>query len=163
MQPILGLGNSLNWNRLVTQNFVAQQIATTPDLFVPIPSASYLTDANILQVGCGSVSAKPNWRLGCWLGISLNIPPSSTSSFFQWTEYQRIPIYLGALKLIQFPMYEPVPYRLTLYFPKWIKDLFVEIWVYDGIQSNSVEARLKNVEMEVINISGKIDDLGNQT
>ncbi len=143
--PLLEYGDRLSWNKLFAESLQAQKVSSNPDVYLRIPRLSLLTNSNILQVGSGSISSKPNWRLGFWLSVAINALPSSTSQFSNWVEIRRFPVPLGKLSLTEWPKYEPEEYRLTIDIPKWMIDLYIEIWWYDGFQSNTLEAKLNTI------------------
>lgn len=145
-QPLLEYGDRLSWNKLYSGSFQAQQLTTNPPTYSRLSPISLLTESNILQVGCGSVNIKPNWWIGCWLSVCLNALPSSTSQFSNWVEIKRYSIPLGKLTLIEFPQYEPQSYRLNISIPRWFTDFYLEIWWYDGLQGNSLEAKVNSIK-----------------
>lgn len=147
--PLVEYGDRLSWNKLFAESLQAQKVSSNPDFYLRIPRVTMLTNSNILQVGCGSVNAKPYWRLGCWLSVAINALPSSTSQFSNWVEIKRWSVPLGKLLLIEWPQYDPQEYRLTIDIPKWIIDLYLEIWWYDGHQGNSLESNIKAIREKI--------------
>lgn len=152
--PLVQYGDNLSWNRLLTEQYTAQVISTSPLYFLPIPDKNFATNSNILQVGVGSVSSKPSWWLGCHLGIELFIPPSSTSTFSQWVEIRGFKCQLGKLTLCEFPKYQPTPYRLNFRFPRWLQDAYIEVWAYDNtsLQDDSYSQQLREIKQAIDNL-----------
>ncbi|MCT7953562.1 hypothetical protein NG798_27580 [Ancylothrix sp. C2] len=86
--------------------------------------------------------------MGCWVSVQIENNPSQFSDF---SEIARHTISLrGTSKLIQFPRYLPPRYQLAITFPKWIRDLSVEIWAFDGDQTSPEMEKLTEI-IELIN------------
>lgn len=58
--------------------------------------------------------------------------PSSTSRFVAQVHCERINCLLNVLTLVKFEHFGPYPYSLALEVPRWITQLSIEVWSYDG-------------------------------
>lgn len=152
--PLVEYGDNLSWNPFVRETYTAQIITTSPLYFIPIPDKFFATNSNIIQVGIGSINSKPSWWLGAHVGIELFVPPSSTSQFSQWVEIKAVPCQLGKLTLIEFPRYSPIPYRVNFRFPRWLQDVYVEVWNYDtdSLQDDSYSQQLRDIQQSINNL-----------
>lgn len=101
-----------------------------------------------------SVNSKPTWFLGAHVGIELFMPPSSTSEFPQWVEIASFKCQLRKLTLIETPKHQDIPRRLSVRFPKWLRDAYIEIWTYDetSLQDDSYSQQLRNIQISVDNL-----------
>lgn len=146
-QPILELGDRLNWNVLVQQTYVATQVSEKN--FIPLPPVSVQSTSNIIAAGGRNPKSSVRWQLAAWLHPCLSITPSSTSQFVSLTQLGRHAVPLDRLGLIHFPHYEPIPYLLYITFPRWHQELSLEVWSYDGPESTTTEASLARIESQL--------------
>ena len=142
------LADKDNWNLVHSRSYSSVALPMTPPTFKPIPPDNLIIDANIIQIAAGSVNAKPTWYVGCWVSVVLENNPSQLSGE---SEISRHTISLkGVSKLIQFPRYLPPRYKLLITFPKWIRDLSLEVWAFDGDQTSPEMEKLTEI-IEMIN------------
>lgn len=168
---MLGLSNHLNWNLSFRQTFTGKRGDALGEYLkpTPIPPISISIKSPLLLVGIGSESAKPSWYKGAYATLLLPISPSSTSQFLARvdTYRDRMICRLGYLTLLDFTYWSTPSYQLQLHFPRYIEDVFVEVWEYsenvEGIftpastdqysQANDVKAvraYLESREFEVV-------------
>lgn len=148
-QPILELGDRLNWNLVLNNSYSAHRVSDTN--FVPLNPVSARSDSNILAAGGRNPKSSRNWNLAAWLHPCLSTSPSSTSDFVSLMQIGRFAVPLDRLALIHFPKYQPTPYLLYITFPKWHEQMDLEIWSYDGPESTSVEESLVRIESKLNN------------
>lgn len=132
------------WQRIYITNCVARIINNK--VVAPIPSQMFRTNINshILAVGASSNSAKPTWKLGCWLSQVVQIQGAG------FAECNSTPIILG-LTLVKFESLFTT-YQLKARFPNWHKDLSISIWKYKGENAeplNDISLRLARIEQKI--------------
>lgn len=146
-QPILDLGNILNWDLLHRQKYLAQ--ATPSGGFIPLSRVNVICSSNIIAAGAINTKGKRHWTLGAWLYPALLISPSDSSDFTAAMDFERYAVPLGRLKLIQMPKYQPQPYLLEFQIPRWHEELYLEVWYYSGEESTTVEEALKDTNTKL--------------
>ena len=143
--PILELSNRLHWDGVMRETFsIAPEPRTNR-----IPPPSRLVNSNILLVGCRSSLAKPNWKFGLEVAISLLASPDTFSEFPAGMALFDQKISLNRPTLVYIPNYEPKPYLATFSIPYWHKEMYVEVWQYSGPQSSDIKDTLGQILSEV--------------
>lgn len=128
--------NNLNWNLVTRFDAEAVKVSSEPDVYGRIPARTILIERHrILMIGCRSRTAKSSWWLGCRCSRRLLISPSSTSDFPAAVYTQQFSCPLNALTLLKFDADGPYPYLLVIDIPRWLTHLYVEVWSYDGSDS----------------------------
>jgi len=147
-QPILQLDDSLNWDLLHRQLYVANARASGG--YDAIPPVILTTNSNIICAGTKNTSAPTHWKLGAWLYPCLQVSPSSTSELLGLMEPEdRFAVPLNRLRLVRMPQYLPKPYLLDFRIPYWHRELLLEVWNYSGLESTTVEDALARIETKV--------------
>uniref|UniRef100_A0A832M335 Uncharacterized protein n=1 Tax=Oscillatoriales cyanobacterium SpSt-402 TaxID=2282168 RepID=A0A832M335_9CYAN len=124
------LTSSLEWN-LVGRDTL---LATIPEFgdIIPIPRKSYfIENSHVLMIGCRSNSAPSRWYTAGWAEQVLPVSPSFTSDFVAAAQATSQRLRLGIQNLVVFPKYVP-SYILQISFPRWMRDISLEVWQYDG-------------------------------
>ena len=140
--PILDVGNKLNWDSVIRQKYWATALAG--DTFAPIPDKTFLVSGNLFLIGCKNDDAKPKWFLGCRASqLLLASPTTYQPEFLDLVQTDTpIPIPLNRWRLVRFTNYGLTPYLLNISIASWHRQLYLEIWQYSGVDSDSVEAKL---------------------
>lgn len=149
MKPILEFGENLNWNYVFRERFDAQPDPLKQRDFLPIPDTVLQLSYRILLIGISSIKAKPHWQRGAVATTSLLFSPSSTSILPAEIEVFRKTCYLGRFTLLDLPAYEPLPYQLRIRPFHWLPDIALEVWYYDGIDSDTTTEALARIESKV--------------
>lgn len=163
-KPILELDGSLSWNRFFGKTLEATQRDTGG--FNPIPKQSAVAQSNIICVGAQSTVAQPYWYTGAWFELGILVSPGSTSPLVAGMYFGRGRVPLNMLALYQFPAYEPKPYLCIFSIPRWLSQVYIEGWWYDGPESDtteqavaSLQTSVDGLETRLIRIETKIDGL----
>lgn len=143
-QPILDLGNSINWDLVVRQNYTAKVLTETT--FEAIPDKSFVLESRFLMVGVKCSKARNTWWLGARLSMRLLTLPSTTSNFPAAVEAFKKNCRLDALTLVELPAWGVNPYLLVVTFPWWFEDAYLEIWKYSGPDTTTDSESLKRIE-----------------
>jgi hypothetical protein len=163
-KPLLELGDNLSWNRFYGANH--QAVIKEDGSFDPIPRQSALCQGNIIAVGAISNVAKPHWHTGAWFELGISQSASSTSQVVAGMYFGRGKATLNTLALYHFPAYEPKPYLCLFAIPRWLSQVYLEGWWYDGTESDtteqaitSLQTAMNGLETRLITIETKIDQL----
>lgn len=125
-----------------------------------IPSLSVSLLYPIFAIGVKSSSAKPNWWLGAFCDMQIFSGVRTPSQFNPLQTLEQKRIALNKLQYFQFPLLGISPYWLGISFPRWIKDVYLEVWQYTGaVTSDEPEVSLLEVQSAINRIERKIDNL----
>jgi hypothetical protein len=128
------LGNTLKWEPLERGVTIAAtpipSLDPVPKYFQPILPRTFLCNSRVVKVGIRAQFAKNNWSLGAWVSQNLLIKPDSNTDFVALTRTRRFPAILKQLNLIEFPEYDSYPFVLTIDFPRWHREIYLEVWEY---------------------------------
>ncbi|NET54226.1 MAG: hypothetical protein F6K09_38130 [Merismopedia sp. SIO2A8] len=149
-RPIFELENSLNWNLVRRGSFTARIDPKRKGKYLPISPISVPISSYLAVVGVKSRKAKPKWWLGVYVSARLLSSVSSTTNFILGLEVYRNRCGLNTLTLLELPRLHPVPFLLILTPPHWHQQIDLEVWSYDGIDSDTTTESLARIE-------GKID------
>lgn len=124
-------------------NLVRRETLTAPETPTPVsqrlPSRTYLIqNSHVLIIGLNSTTAKSGWFTGGWASMTLLFLPSSTSDFPAAVDHQKKWLRLRSLNLVIFPKIMNT-WVLSLEFPYWLQDLYIEVWRYDGQDISTFE------------------------
>lgn len=149
-QPILDCSNANYWQEAYTVDLVAAQ--SVPGYFVPIPRHRILTTFNshTLAVGASSFRTRPNWKLGFWLSMLVNLAGVG------WAVAEEQAIPLG-LKVIRFSAFSP-QFQLSANIPKWHEEMSIKIWEYSGPETDVLNLQ-QQTQLKLDQIETKIDQL----
>jgi hypothetical protein len=155
VKPILELDDNLSWNRFYGNTLQATQRDTGG--FNPIPKQSALCPSNILCVGAQSDVAQPYWYTGAWFELGISMSPGSTSPLVAGMYFGRGRAPLGNLALYHFPAYQPAPYIVIWSIPRWLTQVYLEGWWYDGPESDTIEQALGTLQGSVGEMQIQLD------
>lgn len=114
----------------------------------PIPISPDLINIGLqghsLAVFCASIDPRSQrWIRGCQISqvqrLGWNIQPSNALVTHSEVVKLRIPT------LIQYPKFQ-IDYDLRIDFYPWFSDLFVEIWEYNGVESDTTTDSLSSIQ-----------------
>lgn len=146
-KPLLQLADPLVWNLALRGEARADRIGGTR---IPIPSQRFESPTNLVWIGIGSQSALPTWYTAGW--VSIKVPLSavdSTSNFVGDMEVFQTRIGLGQAQLLHWKAYEPTPYKGLLSFPKWLNQVYFEVYWYDGPDLASYAQKLDEINTKL--------------
>lgn len=123
------LENSIEWN-LVSRRTV-QGIPNPGNRYYKIPTQSFAIDSYVVQIGLRNDLAPTHWQVGGYATMLLPILPSSTTDFTAAVAAYRQVLRLGVLNLVVLPKLVS-PWILEIRFPKWMAQMYLEVWKYDG-------------------------------
>lgn len=130
----LELDQGLNWNIKYRNNLSGTREGPLGQYLKPekIPPIRLDLRSPLIAIGIGAIEAKPDWFLGCYASLLHNITVSSTSNFLSFVNdtANNIKCRINYLNLIKFDHYGNQRSTLQLDFPKYIHDVYVEIWEY---------------------------------
>ena len=98
--------------------------------------------SGLLVIGVSSQTAKPSWKFGGIVKQVLPFAPSTVSVFRPTTISKTVKLNLGAGTLFEMEKIYST-YTLLFQFPRWLLDVYVEVWRYDGRDQSVFEA-MKN-------------------
>lgn len=152
--------NSLNWDLVLRRTYFAVPNPAQPKGFVPIPTISVLVDRYTLAIGAKSNQAKANWHLAGYACPRLLFSPSSTSDYIAAVQSERAQaILLNQLTLVQFRNFSNNSYLLTINVPRWLREVSLEIWKYQGSDNTqSITDSIAEIKIDVERIETKIDN-----
>lgn len=164
------VANQSNW-RLVLQErrTVIYKNGTSPAndeyKYTPIPLIYATLNSNVLLIGVQSNSAKKHWYLGARLSQYLYVSPSTSPNFIRGVETSdQKRIRLNNLTLVNFKDYGIYPYVLAIEIPYWLEDVYIEVWEYNQVISDSVQlVNAEGIFQRLGQIESKIDNLLNSS
>jgi hypothetical protein len=151
-KPILQLQNAANWSLL--WNYSAA--APVPDLpgytleIAPI-TAPFLLENHIIAISAQSPTAKPSWKVAGKIakkistGITIGGFPDTTIS-----DSRRL--YLNQINLFSFTPYTAT-YALEITPAYYITRIELALWIYNGIDTDTVTSQLNRIEFAVDEIN----------
>lgn len=150
-QPILELGNTLNWDVVTKQTYISQYNSAT-EQYIPIKPKTFAVDKRILVIGCKNDQAPLKWYKGCYVSQLLLAQPTSYNAD-QFTATMQtdnaVLIPLNVWRLVRFEEFNLNPYLLHINIPHWHRKFYIEIWKYSGADSDTTEQILNDIFTEV--------------
>lgn len=121
---------------------------------------SLAVNTPVIAVGIISNMARAHWWLGAWCDFSAYTGAKQSTAFSPINRIETKVVTLNELTILTFPNVQPTPYWLKFRFPKWIKDIQMEVWEYIGsISSDEPEVLIPQLETQLRRIEEKIDNL----
>lgn len=149
--------NNLNWDLILRQNYLATNITTDGNNFVPIPTITVSVNSQVLLIGAKSNNAKPGWYKAGYVASKMPFSPSSTGEFTIPIQTSRsIKFGLNRLTLLRFTDYGIIPFLLEINISKWHKDMLLEIWGYSG-NLGDIESSLEEIKARLSGIESALD------
>lgn len=135
--PLWELATKENWELILTERRTAT-IKTQPTsgkyFHNPIAPIYTTPNSHVLLIGTHSKFAKSHWFLGARVSQYLYVSPSMNSNLISGVQTSDIKrVGLNRLTLIKFEDYGVYPYTLQLEIPRWLEDIYIEVWEYTGI------------------------------
>jgi hypothetical protein len=150
------LDGALDWNLTSREQLTAGELGY-------ISPRIYTVNSPNLIVGAGITVGRPTWK---WAGRIIQIipaKPSTTGIFSAGIEVARWSLYLNKYQHFKLGNYSPRPYQIRLEPAKWLADLTIEMWWYDGEPENtSVTDRLDTIEQSISSSTTSITQQLNQ-
>lgn len=147
LKPILELTGSTSWNIAYKRDLFADADENQPKGFRPIPRQNFLCQSNLMLIGVSSNAAKSTWYTGAYIEVNLLLGSvDSESAYPGVTQILNARIGLRRLTLLHWYEYEPKPYAILLNVPRWISQLSVEAYWYDGPQSDNYLQQLEGIK-----------------
>lgn len=127
---LIDFSDRLEWNLITRETILANENA--PNLQQRLPPKTWpVVNSNVVMVGVASQTARSTWYTGGWASCLVDFKPSYVSQFPAGVETASRRLRLGFQTLIVFPKITP-NWILEVKFPYWFRDVFLEIWRYDG-------------------------------
>jgi hypothetical protein len=152
-KPILELQNSSNWNRLWDYSTTAAPVPNQPGYTLEIPPilVPFQLEGNIIAISAKSTTARPSWRLAgrvakkIQTGITIGGIPDVTVSDGR-------KLYLNQINLFRFESLTAT-YALEITPVYYLTDISLSLWVYTGVDSDTVTNQLNRIEFAVDEIN----------
>lgn len=146
-KPLVQLTDPLVWNLALKGEYQAGRVGGTR---ISIPPKQFSSPTNLLWVGIASPNAMPTWYLAGWVAVGVPLGRiDSTSNFGGSAEVFQTSIGLSRPKLLHWKAYEPRPYVGMVSFPKWLSNVYVEIYWYDGPDLASYGQKLDEINAKL--------------
>ena len=127
----------------------------TPTTYAPIPPFKIPIQFNrsVIAISARSANAQPHWQTAGWIaqeiasGIrAVSIPDAEISN-------QRV--FLNRVSIFVMPLNLATTYGITFRFPRWMYDLALAFWQYDGeiYEGYDIRPILYRIEQKVDDIS----------
>jgi hypothetical protein len=152
-KPILQLQNAANWSLLWNYSANATPVPDLPGYTVEIPpiTAPFLLENHIIALSAKSSTAKPSWKLGGRIakkistGITLGGTPDVTISDSR-------KLWLNQINLFSFTPYTAT-YALEITPIYYLTQIDLALWIYNGIDTDTVTSQLNRIEFAVDEIN----------
>lgn len=152
-RPILELQNSSKWDRLWDYSTTAAPVPDRPGYTLEIPTIvlPFQLEGNIIAISATSTTAKPSWRVAgrvakkIQTGITIGgVPDVSVSDGRR--------LYLNQINLFRFtPL--TATYALEIIPAYYLTQIGLSLWVYTGVDSDTVTNQLNRIEFAVDEIN----------
>lgn len=148
-KPILQLQNSANWQSIWSYSAAALSVPDKPGFTYPIEPiiVPFLLENHIIAIAASSQTAKPTWRLAGSIakkistGIVVGGTPDVTIS-----DSRRM--FLNQINLFRFTPYTAT-YALELTPVYYLTQIDLSLWVYTGVDTDTVSEQLNRIEFAV--------------
>jgi hypothetical protein len=153
-QPILDLGNTNNWQPIWNISKASEQMPNKPVGYsLPIEPivVPFLLENHIIALYAESITAKYRWKLagkvtkkiatGITVGGAVDTSSSDKRSF-----------YLKEINLFRFTQLTST-YALEIAPMWWLSQINLTLWIYTGVNRDSVTEQLNRIELAVDEIN----------
>jgi hypothetical protein len=152
-KPILELQNSARWQSLWNYSAVAAPVPDLPGYTIEIPpiTAPFLLENHIIALSAKSSTAKPSWKVAGRIakkistGITLGGTPDVSISDSR-------KLWLNQINLFRFTPYTST-YALEIIPAYYLTQIDLELWVYTGVDTDTVSEQLNRIEFAVDEIN----------
>jgi hypothetical protein len=152
-RAILQLQNAANWDLQWSYSVAAAINPQRQGSYLEIPpiTAPFLLESHIIAVAATSTTARPHWKVAGSVEkkISTGI---ATGGGLDTTISQNRVLWLNKINLFKFTQDTPT-YGLQITPKWWFKDITLTLWVYTGIESDTVTEQLNRIEFAVDEIN----------
>lgn len=125
-----GLTSGLEWDLAHRESYQAQELGN--GTYRPIePVTKIINGSHVVMVGVKARGILLHWKTGGWASQNLLTLPSSTTEFTAFVKTESKWLALSQLNLCVFPKLMDT-WALRVDIPRWLKDVTVEVWRYDG-------------------------------
>jgi hypothetical protein len=146
--PILQLQNAANWESIWSTSVTA---ATLPDgssqILQPI-ACPFLLETNIVAIYAASSQGRPTWQIAGnvakRISTGITIPGALPDATISDTRLLR----LNRLNLFRFERLTDT-YALEIKPKWWIPDIQLDLFIYTGVDTDTVSAQLNRIELAV--------------
>jgi hypothetical protein len=148
-KPILNLSDSSKWQSLWFGSFSALGVANKPGYYYAIEPiiVPVLLESRIIAISATSATAKPNWfyagkaRQRIQTGIVVGGVSDAASTSIK-------KLSLDKINFLEFPPLAPT-YALEIEPIWWLKDISLSVWIYTGVDSDTVTEQLNRIEFAI--------------
>jgi hypothetical protein len=133
-------------------------VATNGSVYVPLPAIDIPIDFEkpLVAISTSSFNALPKWVTAGWISQKINTGLTISGTADAIYTSQRV--LLNKLNLFKFPMELASSYTLNFAFPRWLKDISIATWEYQGDISdydpNNIPATLRRMEDKIDDLAG---------
>ena len=152
-KPILELQNSSKWDRLWDYSVAAQPVPDRPGYTLEIPPIilPFQLENHIIAISARSATARASWKQAgrvskkIQTGIMVGGTPDVTISDGR-------KLYLNQINLFRFTPYT-ANYALEIIPKYYLTQIELSLWVYTGVDSDTVTSQLNRIEFAVDEIN----------
>jgi hypothetical protein len=152
-KPILELQNSSKWSQLWDYSTTAAPVPDKPGYTLEIPTIvlPFQLENHIIAISAKSSTAPSSWKLGgrvakkIQTGITIGGVPDVTISDAR-------KLWLNQINLFRFTPYT-ANYALEITPAYYLTQISLEVWVYTGIDTDTVTNQLNRIEFAVDEIN----------
>jgi hypothetical protein len=147
-KPILALQNTANWQSLWSTSLAAVQLANGS--FVPMNPivVPYLLETDIIAISVSATTAKPSWRVAGNVAKKIATGITTPGGAPDTTISDRRLLWFNQLNLYRFARLTDT-YALEITPKWWIKDIQLDIFIYTGVDTDTVTEQLNRIELTV--------------
>ncbi len=151
-KPILQLQNAANWQSIWSTTVDSVKLPDGTSQFIPPIICPILLETNIIVIYAQSVSAKPSWQIAGnvnkKIATGITLPGGSTDVSISDVRLLR----LNRLNLFRFSRLTNT-YALEIRPKWWIEDISLDLFIYTGIDTDTVSEQLNRIEFVVDEIN----------
>jgi hypothetical protein len=151
-KPILQLQNAANWQSIWSTTVNAVKLADGSSQFIPAIICPILLETNIIVVFATSESAKPSWQIAGNVARKISTGITLPGGFPDTTISDVRLLRLNKLNLFRFQRLTDT-YALEIRPKWWIEDISLNLFVYTGIDTDTVTEQLNRIEFVVDEIN----------
>jgi hypothetical protein len=152
-KPILELQNSAKWQSLWNYSAVAAPVPDLPGYTIEIPpiTTPFLLENHIIALSAKSTTAKPSWKVAGRVArkFATGITSSGTPDV---TIREARKLWLNQINLFRFTPYTST-YSLEIIPAYYLTQIDLALWVYTGVDTDTVTEQLNRIEFAVDEIN----------
>jgi hypothetical protein len=147
-KPILQLQNAANWEALWSTSVSSVKLADGSSEFIPPIVVPILLSTNIIAIYASSNTAKPSWQIAGnvakKIATGITLPGGAPDATISDVRLLR----LNRINLFRFPRLTDT-YALEIRPKYWIEDINLNLFIYTGVDSDTVTEQLNRIEFAV--------------